>query len=352
MNVKKSNVNGRWYLAYQYRGRRYYRTVRAETRSELRAEMRRFEADVLTGGADRRHYKSSTLWDLCDYVLTERIHRTVRETTYRGYKIALERVRRYKIASLPAHQLKRMDFEELTASLLREYSCKSTRSTIAVIRQCLDIAVEMDLIESHACTVKVSGSIGRGQALSESDLKSLLTHIESIPLDTQCLLLLCLCCGLRRSEALGVMAEDLEGETLHIRRGVHVVDGQRIVTELKTPSSRSTVVVPKLLMEKIRRLDTSNGYLFTLSPQAASQRCARYAESIGIRCTLHSLRHTYASLLIAEGLPVPQVQLAMRHSSPTVTLSVYTHLLQSEDAVKQKISTKINQICGNFAEID
>jgi integrase len=42
--------------------------------------------------------------------------------------------------------------------------------------------------------------------------------------------------------------------------------------------------------------------------------------------TLHSLRHFYASGLIAAGCDVVTVQRALGHSSPTVTLSTYAHL--------------------------
>jgi hypothetical protein len=44
------------------------------------------------------------------------------------------------------------------------------------------------------------------------------------------------------------------------------------------------------------------------------------------RLSLHSLRHGYASLLIAEGLDVLFVSRQLGHADPGVTLSVYAHL--------------------------
>jgi integrase len=41
----------------------------------------------------------------------------------------------------------------------------------------------------------------------------------------------------------------------------------------------------------------------------------------------HDLRHTYASLLIANGENVKRIQSLMGHSSATVTLDVYGHLM-------------------------
>lgn len=41
----------------------------------------------------------------------------------------------------------------------------------------------------------------------------------------------------------------------------------------------------------------------------------------------HDLRHTYASLLLANGAPMKYVQHQLGHSSITMTMDLYTHLL-------------------------
>ena len=43
----------------------------------------------------------------------------------------------------------------------------------------------------------------------------------------------------------------------------------------------------------------------------------------------HDLRHTYASLLIEQGENIKYIQNQLGHSSPTVTLNVYSHLMKS-----------------------
>lgn len=43
----------------------------------------------------------------------------------------------------------------------------------------------------------------------------------------------------------------------------------------------------------------------------------------------HDLRHTYASLLIEQGENIKYIQAQLGHSSPTVTLDVYAHLMAS-----------------------
>lgn len=45
------------------------------------------------------------------------------------------------------------------------------------------------------------------------------------------------------------------------------------------------------------------------------------------RIRFHDLRHTYASLLIEQGENIKYIQTQLGHSSPTVTLNVYAHLM-------------------------
>ena len=45
------------------------------------------------------------------------------------------------------------------------------------------------------------------------------------------------------------------------------------------------------------------------------------------RLTFHGTRHTAASLILADGVPVKVVQEMLGHSSPTITLSLYAHVL-------------------------
>jgi integrase len=49
------------------------------------------------------------------------------------------------------------------------------------------------------------------------------------------------------------------------------------------------------------------------------------------KLTLHSLRHGFASLLIASGLNVVYVSRQLGHANPGITLEVYAHLFERAD---------------------
>ena len=51
----------------------------------------------------------------------------------------------------------------------------------------------------------------------------------------------------------------------------------------------------------------------------------------------HSLRHTHATLLIAEGVPLPIVSHRLGHASLTTTTKTYVHAIQTADEIASTV---------------
>jgi integrase len=68
------------------------------------------------------------------------------------------------------------------------------------------------------------------------------------------------------------------------------------------------------------------------------------------RLTLHSLRHFYASGLIAQGCDVVTVQRALGHAKATTTLSTYAHLWPTAENRKRKAASKLAASVLNTAD--
>ena len=49
------------------------------------------------------------------------------------------------------------------------------------------------------------------------------------------------------------------------------------------------------------------------------------------RLTPHGLRHTFASLLLAGNVPVPEVSHLLGHETPAVTMTVYAHFIRDKE---------------------
>ena len=152
--------------------------------------------------------------------------------------------------------------------------------------------------------------------------------------------------GLRIGEALGLTWADIDFDAALIR--VHrQLTRHRVHGPLKTPAGRREVVlapaVAKLLRERwlASSFKASDDFVFCntvgrgLDYRKVGEAFRATVKRAGItasgRLSLHSLRHGYASLLIAKGLNVVFVSRQLGHANPTITLSTYAHLFERAD---------------------
>ncbi|MBQ2848554.1 MAG: tyrosine-type recombinase/integrase [Clostridia bacterium] len=64
--------------------------------------------------------------------------------------------------------------------------------------------------------------------------------------------------------------------------------------------------------------------------------------------TLHSLRHTNATLMIAEGTDVCTVSKRLGHANTATTLNIYAHALKSKD---REAANNLESVLGNCAKV-
>jgi integrase len=148
--------------------------------------------------------------------------------------------------------------------------------------------------------------------------------------------------GLRRGELMG-----LEWANIDLDLGVlRVMNSWDIKAGRIEPKSRAglrTVPIPGTLRRHLveHRLGSawSHGLAFGRSPTQAfdpstvQARADRAWKAAGqTRITLHEARHTYASLMIAAGVNHHTIAAYMGHSSITVTLDRYGHLMPGNEA--------------------
>jgi integrase len=59
------------------------------------------------------------------------------------------------------------------------------------------------------------------------------------------------------------------------------------------------------------------------------------------RLTPHGLRHTFASLLLADGRPVTEVSHLLGHRNAHVTITVYAHFIRQETTAIQDLAESV-----------
>jgi site-specific recombinase XerD len=69
-----------------------------------------------------------------------------------------------------------------------------------------------------------------------------------------------------------------------------------------------------------------------LWPHLVSQTIGRRMKRAGIKdASLHTLRHTLASQLLSNGVPVTVVSKMLGHADVNITLRIYSHMLPDDD---------------------
>jgi integrase len=146
--------------------------------------------------------------------------------------------------------------------------------------------------------------------------------------------------GMRRNEMLGLAWRhiDLDAGRLTIEQSLEqtATHGIRIKAP-KTRHGRRTISLPAHLVTKLRQhwREQQEQRLAIgrhLSPNAITKAWPVAMAEIGMpKVTLHSLRHTHASMLINAGVDILTISRRLGHSSPTITLNVYGHLIHGED---------------------
>lgn len=160
--------------------------------------------------------------------------------------------------------------------------------------------------------------------------------------------------GCRHGELLALHWQDVDWERaeLHITKTLQRVDGHYVLGSPKTRSSHRTVMLPLVGMEALEeqgvqqaewRTEAGDSWhdsdlVFTgetgrpLHRSVVAHALERECQRLGIqKMTPHGLRHMHASLLLAEGLPIPAVSARLGHAHAGVTLSVYAHIIGNQD---------------------
>jgi integrase len=229
----------------------------------------------------------------------------------------------------------------------KKMSISTIRKIIVSLNQIMAYSVRHKLIDSNPVrdaerprkTIedKTGGKIA---ILTPEQIRALLDATPDQKYKT--LFLTAIMTGARQGETLGLKWSDVDFEKkqIHIRR---TFNGGRFFSPKTKESVRAIDLAPmalKALAEwKLKSGGKDDKLIFPNEdggPMNYSNMVQRHfhkaLKKAGIgHIRWHDLRHGYASLLIQQGENIKYIQSQLGHSSPTVTLNVYSHLMKSEN---------------------
>jgi integrase len=168
--------------------------------------------------------------------------------------------------------------------------------------------------------------------------------------------------GIRRGEALTLRCSDIVGDFAHIGRSLCQVKDQLTFKGTKSDRPRG-ITIPGVTMEALRRQQAEHGknramfpdYRFDLDlvfatssgeplrPDSVSAKVALLCRKLKLPkgASLHTLRHSHGSQLIAGGETVANVSQRLGHSNPATTLGIYTHVIETDDGDTARLWEKL-----------
>jgi len=362
MGVKVKHWKGAYWVFINHRGRRKAKRVgegdKAKRAAQRAAEI--IQGKLAAGDAsalDESRGRVRTLKDFAEEWLRTAVLLHCKPATQENYQVAMRRHWLPALGALPLSGVTRERLRAVMAEKLSKHELKpsSLRSALIPLSSCLHAALEAGLIPGNPAIRLGRFLRGPGGAeartidpFTAAELTTLLTTAEQQMPEAYPLLLTVARTGLRIGEALALKREDLDFHqgTLWVRR----TWGRRTLGTPKSGKARRVdmsqqlrrVLEAHLTLREAEavvagRADTPWLFPDPDRPDGSLPLAPLvFYKSVwwsllrrsGVRYRRpHTLRHTFASLLLQQGESVTYVRDQLGHSSIKMTVDVYGHLV-------------------------
>lgn len=324
------------------------------TKAQAEAEAAKIVASVAGGGhVDPSH---ETVAQFIERWLRDWADGNVSHKTWTRYAQLLRKHLGARLGAVPIQKLRAADLQGVYAAMAEAELADRTRLHLhRVTYTMLKHAAQWDVVSGNVAgkvdAPRVEG--GEVEILVAAQIQMILETLRGRPIYP--IVATALGTGLRRSELLALRWPDvdLDSGMLRVERALEqTTRGGLVFRAPKTRYGRRSVSLPPSTITALRehrRAQQEQRLLLGLgkapidalvfaeangaprSPNAVTKEWQAAMGKLGLRATLHSLRHSHASALIASGLDVLTISRRLGHGSPAITLSVYGHLFKTDD---------------------
>lgn len=328
----------------------------------LEQELDEFKKDI---GKERRITSYSTFKETAEYWMNTVAQYRLSPTTYHRYQILLNRVYDSSIGNTKLRDINQQQLNSFYNDLLKPGSNKHTAGALSqktvrehhnIISRVLNAAWRMGAIKENIAQ-KADPPIAHRKEiefLTEDEVKNVLQLLQYEPTKYKAMITLLLLLGCRRGELCGLEWKDIDFKkgTVHIQRTSLYINHEIITKEPKTFRGNRIISLDCYsaevlkehknyqLEEKLKAGKFWQEYdrVFTqedgspIHPTTISCWWRKFQEKNDLgHHSLHSLRHTNASMLIAFNTNVATVSGRLGHADASTTLMIYTHQFKTRD---------------------
>jgi integrase len=361
--------DGRWCAVIDLgiiNGKRKRKYIYGETRKAVQEQLRALQREQEAGV--RLDAARQSLKQFLEYWLEQSVVPQRRPKTIHSYR---QIVRLYLIPTLGSHQLSALTpahvqlmLNQLRASGSEDGGPLSTRTiqyVHAVLRRALGRALKLGLVARNVALLADVPQVETHEIipLSPAQANALLAAVKGHRLEV--LYRVALSLGLRKGEIIGLRWSDIdfEARTLRIVQTVQRISGELIADGPKSKQSKRLLAIPDVLIAALQqhreRQDEEREAMGDLwqdhdlvfpsevGTPLEPRNLSRHFKSVLRKAELpestrfHDLRHSCATMLIAQGVHPRVVMEYLGHSQIAITMNTYGHVLpesQREAAAK------------------
>ncbi|MGL5864515.1 MAG: tyrosine-type recombinase/integrase [Dermatophilaceae bacterium] len=249
----------------------------------------------------------------------------------------------------PLAKIDHASVQKWTADLAARRAPSTVRATFQVLSMVLEMAVRARLLAVNPCAgvqlPRLRDHTSTMRTVSRTEFRGQL--LPAVPEPYRALVAVAAGCGLRWGECVGLAwdAVDLAAREVHVYRVVVETSGRcQVRTYPKSRAGVRRVPLPAFavdLLAEHRERSRHPGDLVTATRSGNPHRRSTFRrqvwvptlEQAGIAPGLrfHDLRHSFATWLVSDGVPVNVVQRLMGHESAVTTLNRYVHAPRDYD---------------------
>ncbi len=380
--------DGRWRatLSVGYRnGKRWRKVYEATSRAGVQDKLDKAREDqkdglpIVTGRQTVGQFLNSWLSDV--------VKPSVKPKTYRTYADLVKlhiypALGRHSLAKLSPQHIRAFLNDKLTVPQAsrkkpehgkpaipgKALSARTVKHLLVTLRGALETAVKDGLMKRNVAALVDPPKVRKVQftTFSPEQARSFLDAIKGHRFEA--LFATAIALGYRQGEALGLQWPDvdLDAGTLTVRQAIQRVDGKLTIVPTKEDKvhsvnlpavTKSALIVHRAKQEDERRLAGSRwqetGFVFTtgIGTPLDARGVIRVFHSILTVAELpkirfHDLRHSVATLLLAQGVSPRYISDLLGHSQVSFTMQTYAHVLPH---VQRDVATKMDQILNPVA---
>lgn len=323
--------DGKWWLNYRINGRRYRRSTGTANRKLAEVKLKDLEVRLFKGEIPDRQapLTGSSLPDFFRRFVEYAENNYSSE--YLQSDLSRIRILQEFFARRAIRDLRSITpglYEEFESTVLKGRKPKTRKNYLVLLKTMLNYAVKWGIIEKNPIAEVGPPKITKTfHFFSEKEIAKFMQTAEE-PLKTAILILVNT--GMRRGELFHVRWRDVDLRAKKLR----VWPYEGFIPKGKRARSipLNDVALNALRMLKKKNKDSEFVYRPYSSIHTLRRKFTRLATKLGMAGTLHDLRHTFASHLAMESIPIPVIKDLLGHSDISTTM-IYSHLSPDHNRV-------------------